>query len=296
MMELRDLRYFLAAVEAGSLTTAARRVHASQPTLSHAVARLERELGEGLLERPRNRRSGVRASAAGRRLAERARRALAEIDGIRSDIADLHGLLAGELTIGSIQSLNLTLLPGALARFAQRHARVALRLRTHAGEDLPGEVRAGRCDLACVAGVPAAALAGCRRRLLMREEFVAIVRRDDPLARLGRVPLARLAARPWLSVLGGTYTRRLLDDACRAAGFAPQVVLELESGEALRETVRAGYGLTVLPTGYLRADDPGLVAVQLLQPTPLREVVALLPNDRPASRAAAAFLAELIRG
>ena len=97
-------------------------------------------------------------------------------------------------------------------------------------------------------------------------------------------------------MLRGTWTRRLLDDACRAAGFAPQVVLELESGEALRETVRAGYGLTVLPAGYLRADDPGLVALQLIQPTPLREVVALLPGDRQPSRAAAAFLAELVRG
>ncbi len=295
-MELRDLGYFLAAVEAGSLTAAARRVHASQPTLSHAVARLERELGEGLLERSRNRRSGVRPTTAGRRLAERARRALSEVDGIRSDIADLRGLLAGELTIGSIQSLNSTLLPGALARFARRHGGIDLRLCTHAGEDLPGELRAGRCDLALVAGIPAEALSGCRRRLLLREEFVAIVRRDDPLARLRSVPLRRLAARPWLSVLSGTYTRRLLDDACRAAGFTPQVELELESGEALRETVRAGYGLTVLPAGYLRADDPGLVAVQLLDPTPLREVAALLPGDRPASRLAAAFLAELIRG
>lgn len=295
-MELRDLRYFLAAVEAGSLTAAARSVHAAQPTLSHALARLERELGEALLDRPPNRRSGVRPTAAGKRLAQRARRALAEVDGIRSDLAELRGLLAGELTIGSIQSLNLTLLPCALARFARRHQRVALRLRTHAGEDLPGELRAGRCDLAFVAGVPDAALAGCRRRLLEREEFVAIVRRDDPLARLRRMPLARLKGRPWLSVLSGTYTRRLLDDACQRAGFTPQLVLELESGEALRETVRAGYGLTVLPAGYLRADDPGLVAVQLLQPTPVREVVALLPGDRPASRAASAFLAEVISG
>ena len=198
MMELRDLRYFLAAVECGSLTAAALRLHAGQPTLSHAVARLERELGEGLLERPANRRSGVRPTAAGRRLAERSRRALAEVDAVRADIADLHGLLAGELTIGSIQSLNHTLLPGALARFARRHAQVALRLRTHAGEDLPRELRAGRCDLAVVAGIPAADLAGCRRRLLVREEFVAIVRRDDPLARLARVPLARLKGRPWL--------------------------------------------------------------------------------------------------
>ena len=293
-MELRDLRYFLAAVEHGSLSAGGRALHAAQPTLSHAIARLERELGEALLERPRHRRGGVSPTAAGKRLAQRSRRALAELAGVRGDLAELHGLLAGELTIGSIQSLNLTLLPGPLARFARRHPRVELRLRTHPGEDLAGELRTGRCDLAFVAGVPAEASRGCRRRLLEREEFVAIVRRDDTLARHRRLPLARLASRPWLSVLSGTYTRQLLERACRQAGFTPQVVLELESGEALRETVRAGFGLTVLPAGYLRADDPGLVAVQLVQPTPLREVVALMPADRPATRVAEAFLAEMV--
>lgn len=288
-MELRDLRYFLAAVECGSLTAAARRQHAAQPTISHAIVRLEREVGEPLLERAANRRAGVRPNAAGRRLALRARRALAEVDGFRGDLADLQGLLAGELTIGAIQSLNATLLPNALARFAEAHPGVQLRLRTHAGEDLPGEVRAGRLDLALVAGVPEAALASCKRRLLQREAFVAIVRRDDPFARRRQLPLRALAERPWVTVLPGTFTRQLLDQACRQAGFTPRVALELESGEALRETVRAGFGLTVLPAGYLRDDDPGLVALQLVQPTPQREVLALLPGDRPASRPATAF-------
>jgi DNA-binding transcriptional LysR family regulator len=294
-MELRDLRYFLAAAEAGSLTSAARTLHVAQPTLSHAIARLESEAREELLQRAANRRHGVRPTAAGARLAQRARRILAEMEGFRSDLADLQGLLAGELTIGSIQSLNPTLLPGPLAGFAQDHPGVHLQLRTLSAEDLPGEVRAGRCDLAIVAGAPPTALGGCSAQVLLREGFVAIVRRDDPLARSRQVPMRRLADRTWLSVLPGTYTRRLLDEACRLAGFTPRVALELESGEALRETVRAGFGLTVLPGGYLRGDDPGLVAVKLTHPTPEREVLALLPNDRPATRPAQAFVAALQR-
>lgn len=50
-MELRDLEYFLACVEEKSVTRAAQRVHAAQPTLSHALARLEQEIGERLLDR-----------------------------------------------------------------------------------------------------------------------------------------------------------------------------------------------------------------------------------------------------
>lgn len=292
-MELRDLRYFLAAVEAGSLTTAARQIHAAQPTLSHAIARLEAEAGEPLLARAANRRSGVRPTPAGTCLARRARRIFAEADGFRADVADLRGLLAGEVTIGAVQSLNVTLLPGPLARFAARHPAVHIRSRSHTLEDLPRELRSGRCDIALVAGIPDAALEGCERHLLMREAFVAIVRRDDPVARSRRIPLVRLKDRPWLTVLAGTYTRRLLDEACQRAGFIPRVTMELESGETLRETVRAGLGLTVLPAGYLRDDDPDLVAIPLSTPAPERAVEALLPTDRPVSHATRAFLDEL---
>src|SRR6187399_1100262 len=58
-MELRDLSYFLACVDNGSVTRAARQVHAAQPTISHALARLESELGVRVLER------GARAPSIG---------------------------------------------------------------------------------------------------------------------------------------------------------------------------------------------------------------------------------------
>src|SRR5580765_6912548 len=51
LMELRDLGYFLACIDDGNVTRAARRIHAAQPTLSHAIRRLEDEAGTRLLER-----------------------------------------------------------------------------------------------------------------------------------------------------------------------------------------------------------------------------------------------------
>ena len=76
-MDLRDLEYFLAVVEAKSVTLAARRVHAAQPTLSHALARLENELGERLLERKA--RAPLRLTDAGEVVAARARQAVSAV-------------------------------------------------------------------------------------------------------------------------------------------------------------------------------------------------------------------------
>src|SRR6202008_1184793 len=77
-MELRHLRYFVAAVEEGSLTIAAeRRLHPSQPSLSRQIRDLEYEVGAELLSRSVR---GVELTAAGRAFLEHARLALMQVD------------------------------------------------------------------------------------------------------------------------------------------------------------------------------------------------------------------------
>lgn len=290
-MELRDLEYFIACVEEGNITRAARRVHAAQPTLSHALARLEREVGERLLDRePRAR---VRATDAGRLLEARARVALAAVRDFAVDLGELRGVVRGELRIASTQSLNVTLLPVPLARFSARHPGVALRVRTYPAEAIAAAVRERRADLALAAAAPGL-LVGVDAEVLYRERFVAIVRRGDPLARRRKIALAELRTRPMVLVPDGTFTADTIHAACARAGFTPQVTLTVDSGEALRETVRAGLGLSILPERYLSAHDRALCAVRLEQPTPTRDVLLVRPRTH-RSRAAEAFVPFLAR-
>jgi DNA-binding transcriptional LysR family regulator len=289
-LDLRDLRYFAACCAEGGLTAAARRLNVGQPTLSHAMARLERRLGESLLERPANRRAGLRPTAAGKLLLARARLIEVQLSGVHDDLAALRGVVRGELTIGSIQSLNATLLPRPLARFAAAHPGIALTLRTIASDEVPGAVRDGRFDLGFLAMPAVRDFPGVELTTVAREAFVVIVRADDPLAGEAKLPLKRLADRPLVLVPADTLTGSIIHRACRQAGFTPRPVLSLESGEALRETVRAGLGCTILPEGYLPPADPELRAIRLVDPTPRREVVAATRSEVPLSRAAAAFL------
>src|SRR6201996_2751251 len=77
-MELRHLRYFVAVVEAGSVTLAAeRRLHTAQPSLSRQIRDLEREVGVPLLTRGAR---GVEPTAAGRAFLDHARLALAQVE------------------------------------------------------------------------------------------------------------------------------------------------------------------------------------------------------------------------
>jgi DNA-binding transcriptional LysR family regulator len=292
-VELRDLTYFLACLDEGHLTRAAKLLHVAQPTLSHAIARIESETGEKLLERPRKGRPTLQPTAAGRLLEQRARRALSEVQGFSDDLAALRGVARGHVRIGSMQTLNSTVLPVPLARFAIEHPGVQISLHTLAAEDIPTALLEGRIDMGLLAGAPAAATIRLATKRLCSEEFVAVVRNTDNLAKRREVALSTLRKQKFVFVLPGTFTYAILIEACRRAGFFPDIRLSLESGEAIREVVKAGLGITILPAGYIDGDDEALQAIRINSPTPKREVlVAWDPRGEP-TLAVRAFLATL---
>jgi len=289
------LSYFLACVEAGSVTRAARQVHVAQPTLSHALARLESELGVRLLER--GARAPLRLTEPGERLVLRARQALAALGALRDDLSDVAAGSKGTLRLCAVQSACVTVLPRALAEFSRAHPGVELSVRTLAAEKIVKSVASGQSDLGFVAGAPTATLREVEAELLRHEQLVALVRKSDPLAQRRSVHLSSLAARDLVLVPAATFTGEIIHQACRDAGFAPRVLLTLSSAEALCELVRAGLALTILPEGYLRASDSELRAVRLTHPTPRRDLwlVRRRPDAFPTPRAATEFLELLQR-
>src|SRR3954469_10872312 len=133
-MEVRDLSYFLACVDAGTVTGAARAMHVAQPTLSHALARLEAELGVRILER--GARAPLQVTEAGGQLAERARQALGALAALKDDLAGVAAGTRGQLRLCAVQSACVSLLPRALAQFSHAYPEVKLSVRTLAAEKI----------------------------------------------------------------------------------------------------------------------------------------------------------------
>src|SRR5512133_3429766 len=96
LMELRQLRYVEAVSRHSHFTRAAEELHVAQSALSHQIRRLEAELGTELFERTS--RSVVTTEA----VEARARAVIAEIDGVRSEIDELNGLIRGRISIGAL--------------------------------------------------------------------------------------------------------------------------------------------------------------------------------------------------
>jgi DNA-binding transcriptional LysR family regulator len=116
-MELRELHAFVAVLEEGAITAAARRLHLSQSTLSHTISGLERELGLTLVVRTH---AGVEATEAGMALLHEARGVLARYEGALQTMAGFKAHGGGVIRLGIPAEMPPDLIPGALAQFRER--------------------------------------------------------------------------------------------------------------------------------------------------------------------------------
>src|ERR1043165_7241262 len=105
-MELRQLEYFVAVTEEANFTRAAQRVHVAQPAVSAQIARLERELGQPLVDRSRRE---VRLTAAGAAVLPYARAPLDAGRHARTAVDELTQLVRGSVTVGTVTAHNVDL-------------------------------------------------------------------------------------------------------------------------------------------------------------------------------------------
>jgi LysR family transcriptional regulator, benzoate and cis,cis-muconate-responsive activator of ben and cat genes len=124
-MELRQLRYFAAVVESGSLTAAATALHMSQPPLSVAIRKLEAEIGVALLVRTAR---GVEPTSAGRFLLDASSRVLGEVDDTIAALRRFGAGMTGSLTIAAVPVLMWHRIPSLLRRFSATAPDVVVRL------------------------------------------------------------------------------------------------------------------------------------------------------------------------
>src|ERR1700693_2317014 len=184
-MNLRQLTCFVAVVDEGSFTRAARAIGIAQPSLSQHIRVLEEELNGRLIERlPR----GIALTPAGRTLLPEARAAGRAVERGRRGARAALALEAGELEIATVLSMAVGLLPRYIRLWHERHPDVGIRLQEFRHRSLLEEaVEQGVADFA-VRALPLRTWEGPLEQVSW-EEFVVVAPPGDPLAsRRGRPP------------------------------------------------------------------------------------------------------------
>jgi DNA-binding transcriptional LysR family regulator len=143
VLDVTRLRVLVAVARHGSVTAAARALRYAQPSVSHHLARLEAETGSRLVQRVGR---GIRLTAAGRLLAERAEEILGRLDAAETELAEQTGLRAGRVRLAAFPSALGTFVPDAAAAFAAAHPGVELRLTEAEPPDAAQLLRTGAVD------------------------------------------------------------------------------------------------------------------------------------------------------
>src|SRR6056297_2231193 len=132
-MDLRQLRYFIAVYEQGSVSRAASEIPISQPALTRSIRLLENELGVSLLQRHAR---GVIPTSAGERFYRHAHRILADCSQAREDIRDADDSLSGETAIGVAALFAYTVMDRIVGEFCEKHPEVRITVTQGLLDDL----------------------------------------------------------------------------------------------------------------------------------------------------------------
>ena len=258
-MELRQLEYLVAVAEEANFTRAAERIHVAQPAVSAQIQRLERELGQPLLDRTRR---TVRLTAAGQAALPYAKAALAAIADIRVAVDELTQLVRGTIRIGTVTSHSVDI-PSLLADFHAEHPQVEITLSTDSSDVLIEKVRTGRLDAAIVSVGPDERPEGLDVEVVTDEAIQAVVSLTDELASRKIVRLSDLAERQLIALPVGAGIRHQFDAACARAGVTPRIAFEASTPVALAELAERGLGVAIVPASVPR-DRDGVHALSIV--------------------------------
>lgn len=287
-MHLRQLECFVAVVDEGSFTRAARRLGISQPSLSQHIRTLEAEVDGSLFNRlPR----GATLTPAGRTLLPEARIAVRAVErglrGARSTLA----VETGELEIATVLSMAVGLLPRHIGAWHALHPTVSIRLHEFRHRALLEDaVEQGVADFA-LGPMPVRRWEGPLENVGW-EEFVLVVPPRDALATRTQVRLEELADREWVLYHPDHGLAGILEEICRSAGYRPRGTVRTSQAEGGVRLAAAGLGIALVPDNIVL---PGIdCGVLRFEPRLVRDVAVYARV--PLSSTAAAFVDVLRAG
>ncbi|CAH0287318.1 LysR family transcriptional regulator [Roseomonas sp. CECT 9278] len=297
-LRLKDLDALLTVIDAGSMARAAQRLALTQPAVSKAMSEMEATLGVPLLERDAR---GVRPTAFGEALADRARAMLDELGQAERDLAHIADPMAGEVRIGTTEPMTFTVAE-AIRRLAAERPRVAFDIAIADTGTLVAALRARRLDVVVTrAGAGEAAAEDIAADWLYRVPLVVVADRGNPLLRRRGLRLADVTHEPWTLSPPGTFLDRLVVAAFAREGLdVPRAQVVTVSIAMRLALIAGGPWLSILPrnmlhhptsTGFLRAlditvEDPaGAIAALTLRrrymPGPVRAFLDVLRESAP---------------
>ena len=285
-MELRQLRYFVAIVDHGSLSRAALVLHVAQPALTQQLRQLEDELGAQLLHRSAQ---GVLCTDAGKVFYEHAQAILKQVADARSAVVQSTTRPSGSVTLGLPHSISGALALPLLMATRASYPEITLQLTEELSGSLLEQLKSGRINLAVL--FDDGQLGAFISTPLIEEDLMFICRSGSVFDPGGaQVAFADALRQTLILPAQQQGVRPRIENAAHAAGLALANVIEINSIAILKSALLADMGATLLPAAPVQdqIDSGALVARSLSDPALSRSVALCASKNIPLTNAAAA--------
>jgi DNA-binding transcriptional LysR family regulator len=285
-MDLFQLETFLAVAEERSFSRAATRLHRTQPAVSQAIAKLESELGEVLLER--SSRDGTLTDA-GEVLREYAVKLLnlrTEATGALSELRELH---RGRLNLAANEYTCLYLLP-VLDEFRRKNPRIKVAVQRALASRIPDEVLMHSVEIGVLSFKPDDPQV--RSVVVYRDELEFVVNPKHPLAKQEEVSIRQLGAQNFIAHNIPSPQRQKVIDTFKRHKTPLRMGVELPSLEAIKRFVEMGNGVALVPGLTVRTElaSGALVRVRVRELQLERRLRLVYRRQASLSHVAVAFL------
>jgi LysR family nitrogen assimilation transcriptional regulator len=285
-VELRQLRYFVAIVEHGSLSRAAGVLHVAQPALTQQLRQLEEELGALLLHRSAQ---GVHSTDAGKVFYEHAQAILKQVADARSAVTQ-SARPTGTVTLGLPHSISAALALPLLAAAREQYPDITLQLTEELTGHLAEQLKSGRVNLAVL--FDDGQLTPFATTPLAEEALRFICRADAPWFQ-GRTAVTLAEALGATLILPGLQhgVRPRIETVAQAAGLATAGVIEINSIAILKSALMADMGATILPVAPVLPEiERGQMRwLDIVEPAISRTVVLCASRNLPPTTAVTAI-------
>ncbi|PRC93324.1 LysR substrate-binding domain-containing protein [Solimicrobium silvestre] len=285
-MELRQLRYFVAIVDHGSLSRAARVLHIVQPALTQQLQLLEQELGAQLLHRSAQ---GMSATDAGKLFYEHAQAILKQVGDAKSAVAQSALRPTGTVALGIPQSVSGALALPLLMAVREKYPEISLQLTEELSGNLIEQLKSGRINLAVL--FDDGQLAPFIVKPMIEEQMMYITCANSRFAHLGTsIDLAAALQVPLILPGYQHGVRPRIENLVRHAGLAIGDVIDINSVAILKSALLADMGATILPVAPLLSEiERGeMIALPIADSHISRTVVLCASKNIPLTNAASA--------
>ncbi|MEM1429753.1 MAG: LysR family transcriptional regulator [Pseudomonadota bacterium] len=242
MLTHRQIRYFLAVVDEGQVSAAARALNVSQSAVTLAIKEMEARLGAELFER---RPTGLRLTRAGHQFRRHAQDIAASFEAAAKSVQDGTGGPAGRVRLGMSWTLSSYFAFPIIESFQRQHPQIDIEFTEAPRATLERALVDGRLDLALVLTSNLSQGIGLASQTLHRSRRRLWTSVDHPLSAQKKVSLADVARHPYAVLRSDEAEKQGLAHWTAGTG-TPEIKLTSTSIEAVRSLVASGQAVTIL--------------------------------------------------